>query len=123
VPIVSHVYLSDALEQAPILWRMKADLERLGIGREQRKAIFDRIGLERLSPVLPPDRQLWIMARNDAYITAAAVERQWQAWGQPPIEWIPGGHMTFPFSLGRIVERTAAFHRSLAPLAHGATST
>ena len=115
VPIVSHLQLTEALEHAPILWRMKADLEKFGVDRAQRKAIFDRIGLERLSPVLPPDRQLWIMARDDVYIAAPLVERQWHAWGEPPIEWIPGGHMTFPLSLSRIVERTRDFHRGLAP--------
>jgi dienelactone hydrolase len=115
VPIVSHLQLAEALEDAPILWRMKADLEKFGVDRAQRKAIFDRIGLERLSPVLPPDRQLWIMARDDVYIAAPLVERQWRAWGEPPIEWIPGGHMTFPLSLSRIVERTREFHGGLAP--------
>jgi dienelactone hydrolase len=113
VPIVSHLYLADAVEDAPILWRMKADLEGFGVDREQRRAIFERVGLERLVPRMPPERQLWIMARDDVYIAAPLVERQWKAWGQPPIEWIPGGHMTFPLSLARIVERTAEFHRGL----------
>jgi dienelactone hydrolase len=113
VPIVSHLQLAEALEDAPILWRMKEDLERFGIDRAQRKAIFDRIGLDRLRPVLPPERQLWIMARDDVYIAAPLVERQWHAWGEPPIEWIPGGHMTFPLSLARIVERTREFHEHL----------
>jgi dienelactone hydrolase len=113
VPIVSHLQLSEALEEAPILWRMKSDLERFGIDREERRRIFDRIGLEKLRPLLPPDRQLWIAARDDVYISAPLVERQWHAWGEPPIEWIPGGHMTFPLSLARIVERATEFHARL----------
>lgn len=114
VPIVSHLHLAQAVEEAPILWRMKTDLERFGVDRERRRAIFERIGLERLRPLLPPERQLWIMAKDDAYIAAPLVERQWQDWGKPAIEWIPGGHMTFPLSLGRIVERTREFHQTLA---------
>jgi dienelactone hydrolase len=113
VPIVGHLQLGEAVEDAPILWRMKADLEKFGVGRERRKEIFARFGLERLVPKLPRDRQLWIMARNDAYIAAPLVERQWRAWGEPPIEWIPGGHMTFPLSLGRIVDHTREFHAKL----------
>ena len=35
VPIVSHLYLSEAVEEAPILWRMKTDLEHFGVGREK----------------------------------------------------------------------------------------
>lgn len=115
VPIVSHLYLSAALEDAPILWRMKADLERFGVDRDQRRAIFERVGIERLLPVLAPERQLWIMARDDVFMAASLATRQWHAWGEPPIEWIPGGHMTFPLSLGRIVARTAEFHRGLPP--------
>jgi pimeloyl-ACP methyl ester carboxylesterase len=113
VPIVSHLYLSEAVEEAPILWRMKTDLEHFGVDREKRREIFGRIGLERMKPVLPPERQLWIMAKDDDYIAAPLVERQWHEWGEPPIEWIPGGHMTFPLSLGRIVERTREFHAKL----------
>jgi hypothetical protein len=116
VPICGHLQLGEAVEGAPILWRMKADLERFGIDREQRKRIFDQIAMGSLVPVLRPERQMWIMARDDVYIDAAIVERQWRAWGQPPIDWIPGGHMTFPFSLARIVERTRLFY---AALPHG----
>jgi dienelactone hydrolase len=113
VPIVSHLQLAEAVEDAPILWRMKADLERFGVGVERRRDIFERLGLESMKPVLPAARQLWIMAKDDVYIAAPLVEAQWRAWGEPPIEWIPGGHMTFPLSLGRIVERTREFHAGL----------
>jgi hypothetical protein len=113
VPIVGHLHLSDALEDASIFFRMRSDLEKFGIDRARRKEIFDSLGLRRLRPLLPPSRQLWIMARDDAYITAPVVERQWHAWGEPPIEWIPGGHMTFGVSVARIVKRMAEFHRGL----------
>ena len=113
VPIVSHLQLAEAVEEAPILWRMKADLERFGIGLARRQEIFRRLGIGSLLPVLAPERQLWIMAREDVYISAPLVEQQWHAWGEPPIEWIPGGHMTFPLSLGRIVDRTREFHAGL----------
>jgi pimeloyl-ACP methyl ester carboxylesterase len=119
VPIVSHLYLAEAVEEAPIMWRMKGDLERFGVDRARRKEIFGRIGLERMKPVLAPERQLWIMAKDDVYIAAPLVERQWHEWGEPPIEWIPGGHMTFPLSLGRIVERTREFHAGLHRAAAG----
>jgi Alpha/beta hydrolase domain containing 18 len=114
IPIVGHLQLSDAIENAPIFWRMKKDLERFGIDRDGRKEIFDQLGLERLRPRLAPQRQLWIMARDDGYVTAPRVEEQWRAWGRPPIEWIPGGHMTFAFSLPRIIRRMKEFHAGLS---------
>jgi pimeloyl-ACP methyl ester carboxylesterase len=113
VPILSHLNLAEAVDDAAILWRVKADLERFGIDRAQRRDIFRRLGLGALLPLLAPERQLWIMARDDAYIAASIVEEQWHAWGEPPIDWLPGGHMTFPLSLGRIIESTRAFHASL----------
>ncbi len=114
IPIVGHLQLSDAIENAAIFWRMKKDLERFGIDRDGRKEIFDQLGLERMRPRLAPRKQLWIMARDDGYVTAPRVEEQWRAWGRPPIEWIPGGHMTFAFSLPRIIRRMQEFHAGLS---------
>ena len=116
VPIVSHLKLGEAVEEAPILWRMKSDLEAFGIDASRRRELFTRLGLASLRPVLPRERQLWIAAESDVYITAPLVRQQWEEWGRPPIEWIPGGHMTFPLSLGRIVSRITAFHAELGKL-------
>jgi hypothetical protein len=113
VPIVSHLQLAEAVEEAPILSRMKSDLERFGVSRERRAEIFAGLGLQKMRPVVPPRRQLWVMARDDVYIAAPLVERQWEEWGEPLIEWIPGGHMTFPLYLTRIVERMREFHEGL----------
>ena len=44
MPIVAHLKLGEAVEEAPILWRMKADLERFGIDRAKRRELFDRLG-------------------------------------------------------------------------------
>jgi pimeloyl-ACP methyl ester carboxylesterase len=115
VPILGHLQLGAAVEDAPILWRMKADLERFGVDRARRKDIFRRVGIQLVKPALAPERQLWIMARDDVYIAAPLVEAQWHAWGEPPIEWIPGGHMTFPLSLPRMIERLREFHAALPP--------
>ncbi len=113
VPIVGHLQLADAIENAPIFWRVKADLERFGLDRAERKRIFDKLGLETLRARLSADRQLWIMARDDAYVTAPQVDEQWRAWGRPPIDWIRGGHMTFMLSLPHIIRRIKEFHAGL----------
>lgn len=112
-PIVAHLQLEDAVERAPILWRMKRDLERWGIGEERRRRIFERLGWSGYVPTLSPERQLWVQAREDAYIDAGLVEKQWSEWRRPPILWIDGGHMTFPLHIDRITERLDAFRRGL----------
>ena len=113
VPIIGHLKLGEAIEEAPILWRMKSDLERFGVDAARRKDLFDRLGLGRMRPKLAPERQLWVEATDDVYITAPLVKQQWEEWGRPNIEWIPGGHMTFPLALPRMIARLREFHRAL----------
>jgi len=109
IPIIAHLQLAEAVENAPILWRMKRDLSSWGIDREERTRIFERLGWAHMSPTLPASRQLWIEARDDVYIDAALAARQHRAWGEPPILWIDGGHMTFPLHIDAITDRVARF--------------
>jgi dienelactone hydrolase len=113
IPVVGHLRLAEAVENAPIFWRMKHDLEGFGIHREERRAIFEGLGLHTLRPLVPPDRQMWIMARDDEYVLASLVEKQWREWGEPQIDWLPSGHMTFPLLIGRIVEDMRSFYAGL----------
>jgi pimeloyl-ACP methyl ester carboxylesterase len=115
VPIIAHLMLGEAIEEAPILWRMREDLDRFGIDRAERKRLFDKLGLEKLRPLVPIERQLWVPARDDQYLTAPLVTKQWEAWGKPPIHWISGGHMTIPLSMVSIVSRIGQFVSDLTP--------
>jgi hypothetical protein len=109
IPIVAHLELADAVENAPILWRVKHDLDRFGIGRDERRELFRRLGWSAFLPKLSPERQLWIQARDDGYICAELVERQWIEWGRPNILWIEGGHMTFPLHVGKMTQAMQSF--------------
>ena len=109
IPIISHLELAEAVEHASIMWRMKRDLDHWGIHETERRDIMRRLGWSEYVPVVPAERQLWIQAREDAYIDAALAEGQWRRWGEPPILWIEGGHMTFPLEIGRITDRMRAF--------------
>jgi dienelactone hydrolase len=109
VPIVAHLQLEDAVETAPILWRMKRDLERWGVDERSRRALFRELGWSSYQPLLAPERQLWIQARDDGYIGAALVEQQWLAWRRPQICWIEGGHMTFPLHINAITRAMRSF--------------
>ncbi len=113
IPIIAHLQLDEAVEQAPILWRMKQDLENWGIDAEQRRELFRRIGLSSYRPVLTPKRQLWIQAREDVYIDAKLAEAQWEEWGKPYIHWIDGGHMTFPLHVDEMTRRIDSFLKGL----------
>lgn len=114
IPIVAHLHLGEAVEDATILWRVKRDLDRFGAGPEERRRIFERLGLERARPVLPPEKQLWVEAHDDGHIDPALVSRQWEEWGRPNLHWIEGGHMTFPLHLPEITRAMAEFLRGLS---------
>jgi len=113
VPIVAHLQLVDAVENAEILWRMKHDLESWGVDEAARHRIFERIGWSTVKPVMPADKQLWIQAREDAYIDAELASRQHADWGEPPILWIEGGHMTFPLHVDEMTRRIAGFVKTM----------
>ncbi len=112
-PMMAHLKLHEAVETAPILWRVKRDLDRWGVGSERREEIFRRLGWSESVPRLAPTRQLWVEARDDVYIAPEVVERQWREWGGPPIEWIAGGHMTFPLAVPAITQRLRRFLQEL----------
>lgn len=113
VPIVAHLELGDAVEDAEILWRTKQDLERWGVHEAERRRLFSRLGFDRARPLLPPERQLWIEAEKDGHIDPALVRKQWEAWQRPGIHWIPGGHMTFPLHLPEITREMGTLIRTM----------
>lgn len=117
IPMIAHLQLVEAVEQAPILWRMKHDLTRWGVDAAERRRIFDRLGWATYAPALAAEHQLWIQAREDVYIDATLAERQWRAWGEPPILWIEGGHMTFPLHVDAMTQRMARFIEARPPRA------
>lgn len=109
IPIISHLELAAVVERAPIMWRVKRDLDRWGVDAQARSDLFRRIGMSRFRPLMKPEHQLWIQAREDVYIDAELAEAQWQDWGKPHILWIEGGHMTFPLHIESITRRMEAF--------------
>ena len=113
IPIVGHLELQDAVEKAPIMWRMKYDLEKWGVDKQQRSEIFGRLGISSYLPKLDTSRQLWVEAREDVYINADLVEKQRKAWGEPEIHWIEGGHMTFPLHVDAFTKRIGEFLEGL----------
>jgi len=109
IPIVAHLQLAEAVENASILWRMKHDLEHWGVHEPERRRIFERLGLDGAKPLMAPGDQLWIEARDDAHIDPELVRAQWESWGRPGIHWLRGGHMTFPLFLPEITRVMGEF--------------
>ena len=82
---------------ASILWRLKSDLDRWGIHERERRRIFARVGWDTAKPLLSPERQLWIEAREDAHIDPNLVREQWEEVGSPEHSLVAGrAHDVFP---------------------------
>jgi len=83
-----------ATDMSVPLWRGPGhDQVRRHAGSIERVAeMVSAIRPELRTPVIP-DRFLLLPAARDHISGVAATERTWRAWGKPPIEWLPGGHM------------------------------
>ncbi|MCB0221173.1 MAG: hypothetical protein KDH09_15855 [Chrysiogenetes bacterium] len=103
IPVIAHQSLSDAVTRAPILTRMREELNQRGLSEADLIDIESRLGLSRMKPVIPTERMLWINARHDLIIRADAVERQWRDWGEPPIRWYEGSHMSIVFEIPQVM--------------------
>jgi dienelactone hydrolase len=114
IAIVGHLALGEASESAEILWRAKRDLQRWGVDETTRRRTWARLGVDSARPLLPPERQLWIEAENDAHIDPALVRAQWESWNHPNLHWIQGGHMTFPLHMNEITKTMREFMDSVS---------
>ena len=82
-------YLSSALgRRVRIFFCMRSDLEKFGDRPRSPEARSSTASGPPAPPSRPaaPEPAALDRARDDAYITAPVVERQWRAWGEPPIE-------------------------------------
>lgn len=116
VPMIAHLKLAAAVEEASILWRMKSDLDRLGFDQTARKELFSHLAISTAKPLLAPEKQLWVAAEEDAYLRADLVRQQADEWGHPEVLWIRGGHMTFPLQIDRINAAMKRMPKLAAPL-------
>lgn len=114
IPVIAHQSLSDAVTRAPILTRMRQELNDQGLSEADLIEIESRLGLSRMKPVIPTDHMLWINARHDLIIRAEAVERQWRDWGCPPIRWYEGSHMSIIFEIKQVMSWIGEFLDELA---------
>ena len=115
VPIVSHLHLAEAVEDAPILWRMKADLERFGVGPRAAQGDLPA-ARARDADAEAPARAAAVDHGAGRRVHRGAARRSavGTRGASRPSSGSRGGHMTFPLSLGRIVERTREFHETLS---------
>ncbi|MCA9773210.1 MAG: alpha/beta hydrolase family protein [Myxococcales bacterium] len=95
VPIIAHMDLARAMEEAPILYRMREELKGYGWDHKQLDDFLRAAGWHDLRPVIPRERIFMIAAEHDKFLTPERVRALWKSWGEPPIYWFPGGHTGF----------------------------
>ncbi len=94
-PFIAHMDLGALVADAPVLSAMRADLERFGWTPSDFAGFSERMGWNRLEPVIPTDRIHLFAADADRFFRPAVVEAMWKRWGEPAIQWYPASHMGF----------------------------
>ncbi|MCA9773211.1 MAG: alpha/beta hydrolase family protein [Myxococcales bacterium] len=92
IPIVAHLDLPGALEEAPILYRMRKELREYGWGPREVADFFQAVGWYDMTPVISKERILMIAGKYDRFLTPERTTELWKLWGEPPIHWFEGGH-------------------------------
>jgi dienelactone hydrolase len=108
-PFIAHMDLGELLADAPVLGAMREDLARFGWNPRDFGAFFERLGWDRLQPVVPPERIHLFGATDDHFFRPELVTDMWERWQKPTIQWYPGSHMGFIASLPDAVRRLRAF--------------
>lgn len=114
MPLIAHMDLAALVADAPVLGRMRRDLERFGWSLRDFGDFVDSLGWGELRPQLAPERIAIFAASEDRFFDPRVVEAMWRRWGEPAIHWYPTSHMGFiprlPLAARRmrgVVERCA----------------
>jgi dienelactone hydrolase len=94
-PLIAHMDMGALLRDAPVLGRMRRELEAFGWTPDEFAAFFRDLGWDELTSKLPPERILLLAASEDRFFDPQVVEDMWRRWGRPHIEWYPTSHMGF----------------------------
>jgi hypothetical protein len=95
IPLIAHMDLAALVADAPVLGRMRRDLQSFGWGNEEFGTFVTDIGWHELVPVLPAERIFLIAAAEDRFFDPRVVKAMWKRWGKPTIRWYPTSHMGF----------------------------
>lgn len=116
MPVISPVSLGD------LLWDLKADMAGMavasaaGFGVEQFRAAM-AVHCPLLHALkLAPDRVLIVGGHADRVVPAAHTRALWEHWGQPRLQWFPGGHYMH-FGRGLYLREIRALARAPQPAA------
>lgn len=104
-PLIAHMDLAAILADVPVLASVRAQLAARSFLPADLGRLFDRVGWSQLGPRVPIERIRIFAARDDLFFRPEHVEAMWRRWGEPPIEWFPGSHMTFFTHLPRVISR------------------
>jgi len=108
-PLIAHMDMAELLADAPVLGAMREDLARFGWTPREFAEFLERLGWNRLHPVIPRERIQLFAADDDRFFRPEVVTEMWERWEQPAIQWYPGSHMGFIASLPDAVRRLRTF--------------
>jgi len=94
-----------AVDFAGLAWRHAppyalARFEREGLGREELEALLRPVAPLALAPKVPQERRYLYAGTADRLVPPEQVRALWRHWGEPPIHWYTGAHVSFLLDAG-----------------------
>jgi hypothetical protein len=71
------------------------DAKQCGLSHERMSEVMRVVSPLAVQPQLPVERRAIFAAVADRLVSPRQGSELWEHWGQPRIEWYPGGHITF----------------------------
>lgn len=97
-PLIAHMDLAAVTRDAPVLGRMRRELDEYGWQLNRFTELLGSWGWYDLKPLVPREHIHLFAGRADHFFPANKVEAMWEEWGQPAIKWRSASHMGFiPF--------------------------
>lgn len=93
VPIAAHLDLASILDEASLLAKVRADLERAGSSTREIAVDLQCMGFDGIQPLVAPERMLFVAGRYDRFLRPERIEALRQRWGVAAIDWYDGGHL------------------------------
>ena len=109
IPMIAHMDLAALTRDAPVLGRMRRELNARGYRISDLQNLLTTLGWYDLSPAISPDRIYPHAGNNDRFFPASTVKKQFDSFGIPKIEWYRATHMTFIPQIPLALRKTGPF--------------
>lgn len=109
VPVIASGDFVRGMWRTQFTRTLVRDFEKAGLTEERVRENWGIIFPIRFRPKIALERIQLIGTLYDTLVPARSVEELWEAWGRPPIVWLPTGHVSVFLYARRLVNAIVGF--------------